>query len=169
MAKLNSPLSVLLLITDEADVLRALCLGERVEKLNRLLQMQYGKYLLTEDRAPDSIKGPLVAYFDGRLDALDAIPVATGGTPFQRDVWRALRTIPAGTTTTYGHLASILGREGASRAVGAANGANPIAIVIPCHRVVGANGTLTGYGGGLARKRWLLAHETRHSPVLAGA
>lgn len=167
IARLNSPVSALLLVTDEADVLRALYLGERVEKLNRLLQMHYGKYLLTEDRAPDVIKGRLEAYFKGSLDALDAVPVATGGTPFQRDVWRALRTIPAGTTTTYGHLASILGRQGASRAVGAANGANPIAIVIPCHRVVGANGTLTGYGGGLALKRWLLAHEARHSPVLA--
>ena len=168
IARLNSPVSALLLVTDETDVLRALCLGDRMDKLDRSLRIQYGEQLLTEDRAPDAIKEPLEAYFDGSLDALDAIPVATAGTPFQRDVWRALRTIPAGTTTTYGHLASILGREGASRAVGAANGANPIAIVIPCHRVVGANGTLTGYGGGLARKRWLLAHEARHSPVLVG-
>ena len=164
-----SPISTLLLVTDEADVLRALWLGERLDKLNRSLRMQYAKYQLTEDRAPDAIKGQLEAYFKGSLGALDAIPVATGGTPFQRDVWRALRTIPAGTTTTYGHIASMLGREGARRAVCAANGANPIAIVVPCHRVVGANGTLTGYGGGLANKRWLLAHEARHSPVLAGA
>ena len=140
-----------------------------MDNLKRSLQVQYGKYQLTEDRAPDAIKGHLEAYFEGRLDALDAIPVATGGTPFQRDVWRVLRTIPTGTTTTYGHIASMLGREGASRAVGAANGANPIAIVVPCHRVVGAKGTLTGYGGGLANKRWLLAHEARHSPVLAGS
>ena len=91
-----SPISTLLLVTDEADVLRALWLGERLDKLNRSLRMQYAKYQLTEDRAPDAIKGQLEAYFKGSLGALDAIPVATGGTPFQRDVWRALRTIPLG-------------------------------------------------------------------------
>ena len=163
-----SPISTLLIVTDVADVLRALYFGDRDDRLRRVLRMHYGKYLLTEGRSSDAIRQPLEAYFDGSLDALDAIPVATGGTPFQRDVWRVLRTIPAGTTTTYGRLASMLGHEGASRAVGAANGANPIAIVIPCHRVVGANGTLTGYGGGLAHKRWLLAHEARQSPVLVG-
>jgi len=84
-------------------------------------------------------------------------------------VWRALRTIPAGTTMSYGRLAAQLGRAGASRAVGAANGANPIAIVIPCHRVIGADGTLTGYGGGLARKRWLLDHEREHAGTATAA
>lgn len=164
-----APISTLMLVTDEADVLRALYFGERVDQLDRVLRTHYGNYSLTEGRAPEAIRGALEAYFDGSLNAIDAIPVATGGTPFQRDVWRALRDIPAGTTMTYGQLASIVGREGSSRAVGAANGANPIAIVVPCHRVVGADGTLTGYGGGLPNKRWLLAHEARHSPVLAGA
>ena len=164
-----SPISTLLLVTDEVDVLRALYFGDRVEPLHRVLQQHYGQYMLSEGPAADAIKGPLEAYFAGSLNAIEAIPVATGGTAFQREVWRVLRTIPAGTTTTYGHLASMLGREGASRAVGAANGANPVAIVVPCHRVVGADGTLTGYGGGLAHKRWLLAHEARHSPVLVGA
>src|SRR6202035_4574287 len=100
-------------------------------------------------------------YFDGAMDALAEINTATGGTPFQREVWKALRAIPAGVTISYGQLAVNVGQAGASRAVGAANGANPIAIVVPCHRVIGANGTLTGYGGGLERKTWLLDHERR--------
>jgi methylated-DNA-[protein]-cysteine S-methyltransferase len=101
----------------------------------------------------------LRAYFAGRLDAIERLPAAPFGTPFQREVWSALRTIPCGTTTSYGALARQLGRPAASRAVGLASGANPVSIVIPCHRVIGANGSLTGYGGGLDRKRWLLAHE----------
>jgi methylated-DNA-[protein]-cysteine S-methyltransferase len=104
----------------------------------------------------------LAAYFAGDLFAVDAIETRTGGTPFQRAVWSALRPIPPGTTVSYGELARAIGRPAASRAVGAANGANPIAIVVPCHRVIGANRTLTGYGGGLARKAWLLEHERRH-------
>jgi O-6-methylguanine DNA methyltransferase len=101
----------------------------------------------------------LTRYFDGDLAALDDVRVAADGTPFQRRVWAALRRIPAGETTTYGRLAADLGRAGSARAVGAANGANPVAIVVPCHRVVGADGTLTGYAGGLERKRFLLRHE----------
>lgn len=98
-------------------------------------------------------------YFSGELTALDTIPVDPGGTPFQSSVWRALRSIPPGTTTSYGDLARRIGAAHAVRAVGAANGANPIPIVIPCHRVIGANGKLVGYGGGLERKAWLLRHE----------
>ena len=99
------------------------------------------------------------AYFAGNLAAIDEIRVETGGTPFQREVWAALRTIPAGTTLSYSALAVQIGRPKAVRAVGLANGANPISIVVPCHRVIGANNSLTGYGGGMQRKRWLLAHE----------
>ena len=109
----------------------------------------------------------LRAYFAGHLDAIETVPAAPVGTPFQRAVWTALRTIPCGSTTSYGALARQLGRPAASRAVGLANGANPVSIVIPCHRVIGANGSLTGYGGGLDRKRWLLAHEAkRDRPAL---
>ena len=127
------------------------------------------------DRQPDLLAGaptgrltPAVsdsvhAYFEGAVDALDAIRVAARGTPFQQAVWRALRSIPAGTTQTYGALARLLGRPGAARSVGHANGANPFSLVVPCHRLIGANGSLTGYGGGLHRKQWLLAHEARHS------
>jgi methylated-DNA-[protein]-cysteine S-methyltransferase len=101
----------------------------------------------------------LCRYFAGELRALDDVPTHGGGTPFQEEVWSALRRIPVGHTTTYGALAAAIGRPGAQRAVGAANGANPIGIVVPCHRVIGHGGRLTGYGGGLERKSWLLRHE----------
>jgi len=106
-----------------------------------------------------NIREPLEAYFDGELSALDTIPVLAKGTPFQQQVWTALRTIPAGTTLSYSALAQQIGRPTAVRAVGLANGSNPIGVVVPCHRVIGANGTLTGYGGGINRKSWLLTHE----------
>ncbi|MBS0261428.1 MAG: methylated-DNA--[protein]-cysteine S-methyltransferase [Planctomycetes bacterium] len=100
----------------------------------------------------------LAAYFAGELRRFD-LPLAPAGTPFQQTVWRALGDIPYGTTLSYGELARRIGQPQASRAVGRANGQNPISIIVPCHRVIGANGTLTGYGGGIARKRWLLEHE----------
>ena len=105
------------------------------------------------------LRRELQRYFDGRVGVLDDIDVELNGTPFQRDVWTALRSIPVGSTISYGALARQIGRGAAIRAVGAANGANPIALVVPCHRVIGTNGSLTGYGGGLERKQWLLAHE----------
>ena len=160
-----SPIGRLSLACDYEGNLRALDFEGYDERKRRLLRLHYGTVALVEGRAPASIIEALGAYFDGRLGALDAIAVATGGTPFQREVWRALRTIPAGQTSSYGALAVGLGRRGASRAVGLANGSNPVAIVVPCHRVVGANGTLTGFGGGLPRKRWLLDHEAHFSRV----
>jgi methylated-DNA-[protein]-cysteine S-methyltransferase len=105
------------------------------------------------------IRKTLHRYFDGDVHVLGEMPVELNGTPFQRRVWTALRSIPAGTTMSYGELARRIGHGSAVRAVGAANGANPVAVIVPCHRVIGSNGTLTGYGGGLERKRWLLAHE----------
>lgn len=105
------------------------------------------------------------AYFAGERAAAFPMPLDLRGTPFERRVWAALRDIPAGTTTTYGTIASRLGDPAAARAVGLANGANPIAIIVPCHRVIGASGALTGYGGGLANKAWLLAHERRWAPA----
>jgi methylated-DNA-[protein]-cysteine S-methyltransferase len=108
--------------------------------------------LLVEARAQ------LAAYFAGRLRAFD-LPLAPRGTPFQRDVWRALAAVPYGATTTYGALAATLGRPTAARAVGAANGANPLPVVVPCHRVVGADGSLTGYLGGVPLQRALLVLE----------
>jgi methylated-DNA-[protein]-cysteine S-methyltransferase len=108
---------------------------------------------------PHGLTGAIARYFAGELRAIDVLPVATAGTPFQREVWSALRKIPCGTTISYGRLAADLGRPAAVRAVGLANGSNPIGVVVPCHRVIGANGSLTGYGGGIERKRWLLDHE----------
>ena len=132
--------------------------------MQRLSRDHYDTYTLEEGAAPKDVVRAFDEYFDGKLDALDGIRTATGGTPFQRTVWQALRQIEPGTTKSYGQLAADIGRAGASRAVGAANGANPIAIVVPCHRVIGADGTLTGYGGGLARKEWLLRHERAFAP-----
>jgi len=110
-------------------------------------------------RAPVTLRNAIDAYFAGDLTAIDAVAVKMHGTQFQRQVWTALRDIPVGTTISYKELAVRIGHPTATRAVGLANGSNPIAIVVPCHRVIGANGALTGYGGGLDRKRWLLAHE----------
>jgi methylated-DNA-[protein]-cysteine S-methyltransferase len=157
-----SPLCPLLLATDNEGAVRALDFGDHESRLQRLLRRHYGDIAIEKGAAPRSIIRALDAYFDGDLNALDEIPVASGGMAFQRLVWRSLREIPPGTTQTYGQIAARIGQPTASRAVGAANGANPVAIVVPCHRVIGAGGTLTGYAGGLARKRWLLDHEGRH-------
>ena len=143
---LRSPLGILTVAAD-AGVLRGI----------RFSSTDFGR----RPAAPalQSLADRLRAYFNGDLRALDTISVDPEGTPFQREVWRALQQIPAGRTCSYAELARAIGRPDAVRAVGAANGANPIPIVIPCHRVIGANGRLVGYGGGLERKRWLLAHE----------
>ncbi len=123
------------------------------------LERRFGEFSFEEDPHGGAPAEALRRYFAGDFDALDAIEVDTGGTPFQQEVWRALRRIPAGSTWSYARLASEIGRPSATRAVAAANGANPVSIVIPCHRVIGSDGSLTGYGGGLPRKRWLLVHE----------
>jgi O-6-methylguanine DNA methyltransferase len=154
-----SPLSPLLLVTDEEGALRALDFGDHEPRTHRVLTEHYGDVAIKRGAAPKAISQALDAYFDGDFAALEAVPVATGGTVFQRAVWHALREIPPGTTQSYGQIAASIGRPAASRAVGAANGANPVAIVVPCHRVIGAGGTLTGYAGGIARKCWLLDHE----------
>jgi methylated-DNA-[protein]-cysteine S-methyltransferase len=112
--------------------------------------------------APRSEAGERIhSYFAGKLEALDGTRLDLQGTPFQRNVWSLLMTIPAGETRSYGELARELGKPRAARAVGAANGANPIAIFVPCHRVIGSTGALTGYAWGQERKRWLLDHERR--------
>jgi methylated-DNA-[protein]-cysteine S-methyltransferase len=123
------------------------------------LAARYGPARLKPARDPFGVSGRINAYLAGDLGAVDDILVEPGGTPFQREVWMALRRVPAGTTVTYAQLARTVGRPAASRAVGAANGRNPVSIVIPCHRMIGSDGSLTGYGGGLHRKRWLLGHE----------
>lgn len=158
--QIATPVGPLLLVTDERDVLRALAFGDFEAGMRRILRLHYGATLAPErGNAPAPIRDALDAYFGGDIAALDGLSWATGGTPFQRAVWTALAEIPAGTTVSYGALAARIGSPKAVRAVGLANGANPIAIVLPCHRVIGSNGSLIGYGGGLDRKRWLLAHE----------
>jgi len=159
-----TPIGEMLVVADEQQRLRALGWADLRDRLQRQLAAHYGGTLTlrsgpTSAPAFASIRDSLHAYLEGKLDAIDSIPVETGGTPFQREVWEALRRIPAGTTLSYRDLATRIGRPKAVRAVGHANGANPIGVVVPCHRLIGSDGTLTGYGGGLRRKRWLLDHE----------
>jgi methylated-DNA-[protein]-cysteine S-methyltransferase len=161
LERMSTPCGELLFATDEDGNLRVVEWDEYRARMEQLLRLQYPKQtvrLQAAGRASD-VRRALQAYFAGELHAIDAIAVRTGGTPFQREVWAALRTIPTGTTMSYRDLAAQVGRPDAMRAVGLANGANPTGVVVPCHRVIGADGTLTGYGGGLERKRWLLEHE----------
>jgi methylated-DNA-[protein]-cysteine S-methyltransferase len=123
------------------------------------LERRFGAVVLEPTEDPAGAVSALRRYFDGDVRAIEAIPVDTGGTPFQQQVWHTLRRIPAGQTWSYADMAAAIGRPSATRAVGAANGANPVGVVLPCHRVIGSNGSLTGYGGGLPRKVWLLRHE----------
>jgi methylated-DNA-[protein]-cysteine S-methyltransferase len=110
---------------------------------------------------PGGLSTALRRYFSGETGAIDGLPIAPAGTEFQLAVWNALVRIPCGETWSYAQVARRIGRPSAVRAVGLANGANPIGVVVPCHRVIGADGSLTGYGGGIERKRWLLGHERR--------
>jgi methylated-DNA-[protein]-cysteine S-methyltransferase len=163
--RLATPIGVALIVQDEHGRLRALDWEDHEARMNRLLRRHYGDdgvELVVEPVDGDGsgpIVGALRAYLAGELGALDAVPVETGGTAFQRRVWGELRRIRPGTTLSYRQLARRIGRPDAVRAVGLANGANPVSVVVPCHRVVGSDGSLTGYAGGLARKRWLLSHE----------
>jgi len=152
-----SPIGELLLTSD----------GESVTGLfmqNQKHEVKRTRDWKRDDAALEQPRAQLKAYFAGELREFE-LPLAAEGTPFQQRVWRALCDIPYGKTISYGELARRIGQPTASRAVGLANGQNPIAIVVPCHRVIGANGTLTGYGGGLERKRWLLAHEGKGSLI----
>lgn len=159
LARLETPAGVMLVVTDAQGRLRALDWDDHADRMARLLRRHYGAVELQDGPAEGPAFDALRAYLTGDLHALDALPTAAAGTAFQREVWAALRTIPAGETWSYGRLAAHIGRPRAVRAVGLANGANPVGVVVPCHRVIGADGSMTGYGGGLERKAWLLAHE----------
>ena len=124
-----------------------------------MLRRWYRDAPVAEPSGTMPIAGLLASYFGGDTAVLDGIEVELNGTPFQQRVWQALREVRAGQTASYGEIARRIGAPDAVRAVGAANGANPVAIVVPCHRIIGSSGSLTGYGGGLERKRWLLRHE----------
>ena len=156
----------MLLISDEQGQVRALDWQDHEARLRRLLGRYYRAAPLVFRDAPraSAASRALTAYFDGQLAAITSVRVATNGTAFQNQVWAALRGIPHGRTLSYGALAASIGRPKAVRAVGLANGQNPIAIIVPCHRVIGADSSLTGYASGLERKRWLLEHEGARHP-----
>ncbi len=160
--EMKTPIGTAMIVVDEHGRLRAFDWDDHESRIRRLLRTHYGANVETESgRAPATLRQRIEAYFDGECGALDGIECATAGTTFQRQVWAALRDIPVGQTTSYGALAGTIGSPKASRAVGLANGSNPIGVVVPCHRVIGADGSLTGYGGGMERKRWLLDHEQK--------
>ena len=150
----DSPVGLLTLVEDGGRVV-----GLRMESQR---PVQVGD---RDDTVLPTLREQLACYFRGSLTEFD-VPLTGAGTPFQQAVWKALRAIPYGETRTYGKLAASLGTPGASRAVGLANGRNPIGIVVPCHRVVGSDGSLTGYAGGVQRKRWLLDHESGRAMLL---
>ncbi|WP_433972464.1 methylated-DNA--[protein]-cysteine S-methyltransferase [Tunturiibacter lichenicola] len=160
--RIATPIGEMIVIADHDGNLRAVDWADYEPRMQRLLQRHYGAngFKFEPGKISARLTEAINRYFAGDLAALDTLPVATSGTPFQRSVWRALRDIPFGTTITYAALAQKIGRPAAVRAVGLANGANPIGVIVPCHRVIGTNGSLTGYGGGIDRKRWLLKHES---------
>jgi methylated-DNA-[protein]-cysteine S-methyltransferase len=157
--RLPTPIGTALLVTDADGLLRALDWEDYAPRMQQLLRLHYGAVNLKGARAPRELRAALTGYFNGDLDRLISIQWRVAGTPFQQKVWNALPRIPAGTALSYGALATKLGMPRAVRAVGHANGSNPISVVVPCHRLIGASGSLVKYGGGLERKRWLLQHE----------
>jgi methylated-DNA-[protein]-cysteine S-methyltransferase len=160
--RMPSPVGELLIVCT-AQAVHFLDYSDYEARMHSLLRARYDSaYTLRDADDPLELRSRLQAYFGGEFQAVDDIPVETGGTPFQQSVWQALRTIPAGHTATYGQQAARIGKPAATRAVGRTNGLNPIAIILPCHRVIGASGALTGYAGGLQRKAWLLQHEGVH-------
>ncbi len=161
---LDTPIGGLFLLEDEAGALHVAEFADRPERVERALRrLGLTRAEMGQGRVAEKTAAALRAYFDGRVCALGEITVALVGTAFQKHVWSALRAIPPGAALAYGTFAARIGRPQASRAVGHANGANPLSIIVPCHRLVGADGALTNYGGGLERKRWLLDHEARHA------
>jgi methylated-DNA-[protein]-cysteine S-methyltransferase len=156
--RVDSPLGTILLVSD-GDHLCALDFDDCETRMTARLEARYGRFRLARVADPLGASGRIRAYLARDHGALDDIPVSAGGTPWEHRVWTALRSIPVGTTLSYGDLARRLGCPRSIRAVGAANARNPVAIVVPCHRLIGAGGRLTGYAGGLDRKRWLLRHE----------
>ena len=161
--RFDTPTGRMQLVCDEQARVHALDWEDHDERMHQLLRRYHrtAELRLRDATQVSAARRAVLAYFEGRLDAIAEVKVAASGTAFQNQVWRALRRIPRGQTLSYSALATKIGRPAAVRAVGLANVANPIAIVVPCHRVIGANASLTGYASGLERKRWLLDHEAR--------
>jgi len=158
LENIASPIGDLLVAT-LGDAVCAIAFEGGAADTERHLERRYGDCTKERGRVPAPVRDALRRYFDGDMAAFDAIPVTVRGTPFQEQAWAALRTIPAGETRSYADMAAQIGRPTATRAVGLANGRNPVPIMVPCHRVIGHDGSLTGFGGGLERKAWLLRHE----------
>lgn len=157
--RMETPIGTALLAVDEEGFLRAFDWADYADRQLALLRRFAGAFELVPGAAPEAMQRDVDAYFGGDLAALGRIAWRTGGTAFQLQCWNALCDIPAGGVSTYARQAIAIERPKAVRAVGLANGANPVGVIVPCHRVIGADGSLTGYGGGLWRKRWLLRHE----------
>lgn len=159
--RLPTPIGELIVVADADGCLRTIDWTDHEKRMKQLLDRYYGKgrYTLTPKKDPGGLSSAMKCYFKGDIAVLKSLPVATNGTPFQTDIWQALRKIEDGSTISYAELARRIGKPKAVRAAGLANGQNPISIVVPCHRVIGSDGSLTGYGGGLSRKQWLLEHE----------
>ena len=174
---IESPVGPLFLGGSAVGIHRLVFLEPEESRLRTVYTLDGSVAALERDTGEPALRDPdavaeavaqLSDYFEGARTGFD-LPLAPRGTPFQLGVWGALTMIPTGETRSYGEVASMVGAPSASRAVGMANGRNPIAIIVPCHRVVGADGTLTGYGGGLHRKRWLLKHESSSMLLFATA
>ncbi|MBL8556597.1 MAG: methylated-DNA--[protein]-cysteine S-methyltransferase [Phenylobacterium sp.] len=155
--RIETPIGTALAVTDEQSVLRAFNWTDYEPAMLTWIARRYPRAALVEGQGP--LRPIFARYFGGEADAFADVAWEGAGTAFQRTVWEALCTIPAGETLSYARLAERIGRPTAVRAVGLANGSNPVALIVPCHRVIGSDGSLTGYGGGLHRKRWLLEHE----------
>ena len=158
LATLASPIGPLTLAARDERVC-LLHFGPETRAIRTWLTRWYPDHDIAKDAVPAGAATALASYFRGDVHVLDRIAVEMNGTPFQRRVWEALRRVRAGTTVAYSDIARTIRAPAAVRAVGAANGANPVAVIVPCHRIIGSTGTLTGYGGGLERKEWLLRHE----------
>jgi methylated-DNA-[protein]-cysteine S-methyltransferase len=162
-----TPIGDLELVADEDGSLRAAEFADCRHRVDRWLRQRYGSagYKLVTGTVAAEIRNAFARYFAGDLSAMAGVPIRLDGTTFQNEVWTALRRIKPGETSAYGAFARMLGRPQSARAVGHANGTNPLSIVVPCHRLVGANGDLTNYGGGIERKRWLLDQRGPSQPT----
>ena len=155
---IETPLGTMLLLARDGALI-GLEFDDQPERVARDLRLRFGSSERFPADNPNGFSDRIRAYFAGDVKAIEGIPTDGGGTAFQRRVWEELKRIPCGVTISYGTLAKRLGDANLTRAVGLANGRNPISVVVPCHRVIGADGSMTGYGGGIPRKEWLLRHE----------
>ena len=156
--RIETPIGDMILVARDG-VLLLLEFEDQMPRIERQMKARFAEFEMQLSTNPFGLSDVVRDYFSGNINAIDNILTDGGGTSFEKQVWSELRKIPTGTTVSYGSIARKLGDINLSRAVGTANGRNPISIVVPCHRVIGADGSMTGYGGGIHRKEWLLRHE----------